>query len=326
VKVEKPEKFAVEGMGPEYETLCLFGTSCLIDDLPAVVKANDMCNRYGIDTISAGGIVGLLMECCERGWITKEDTDGIEVSWGSSDALLSVIEKIALRSGFGTILAEGVRAAAEWIGNDAGNLAVHVKGLDLPAHDPRAFYSMMINYATGNRGACHLHGSPYFVNYGVFIPEAGVSQLPDPFSTDKKSYIAAKFQDYCEVFDSLVQCKFMAFGLTINDQVNMLSNVTGWKTTAGELLRIGVRIFNLQRFFNASLGIGRKDDALPRRMFKPTDEGPHAGKIVSLDQMIEEYYEIRGWDSNGIPTKNKLKELELTEMLAGTEKTFTHTP
>jgi len=313
VKAEKPGKFVVEGMGPEYETLCMFGTSCLIDDLPAIVKANDICNRYGIDTISAGGIIGLLMECYEKGWITEKDTDGIKMSWGNTEALISTVEKIALRTGFGNILAEGLKATAKWIGEEAENAAVHVKGLDFPGHDPRAFFSMLVNYATGNRGACHLHGSPYFAHYGALIPEAEIVEAPDPFSLEKAGYVAAKYQDYCEVFDSLIQCKFWSFCLTIKDQVNLLSSITGWKITAKELLLIGERIYNLQRAFNIRLGVSRKDDTLPTRMFEKS-EGQAIG-IPSLEPMLDEYYRIRGWDAEGKPTKEKLVELGLFEVL-----------
>lgn len=315
VKVEKPEKFATEGMGPEYETLCLLGTSCLVDDLPAIVKANDMCNRYGIDTVSVGGVIGLLMESYERGWINEKDIDGIKMSWGNVEALLSTIERIALRTGFGNVLADGIEATAKWIGKEAENAAIHVKGLDFAGHDPRAFFSMMVNYATGNRGSCHLHGSSYFVHYGVLLPEAGIVDAPDPFSLEKKGYIAAKFQDYCEVFDSLVQCKFYSFCLNMTDQINLLSAVTGWRIAAKELLQIGERIYNLQRVFNVRSGMSRKDDILPKRMFEATKALSQAGKTLSLEPMLDEYYEVRGWDADGIPTKEKLMELGLTEAL-----------
>jgi len=313
IKIEKPDKFKIEGMGPEYETLCMLGTSCLIDDLPAVAKANDMCNRYGIDTISAGGIIGLLMEGYEKRWITKKDTDGIKMSWGDAEALMSTIERIALRAGFGNVLAEGIKATAKWIGKEAESAAVHVKGLDFPGHDPRAFFSMLINYATGNRGSCHLHGSSYFVHYGALIPEAGITEPPDPFSLERKGYIAAKYQDYCEVFDSLVQCKFMSFCQTMTDQVNMLSAVTGWRITAKKLLQIGERIYNLQRAFNVRLGISRKDDILPTRMFEDKNIGNQTVKIPPLEPMLNEYYRIRGWNAEGKPTKEKLAELDLAE-------------
>lgn len=308
----KSEKFESKGMGPEYETLAMFGSLCLVDDLSSIVKANELCNRYGIDTISTGAIIGFLMECYEKGLITKDHTDGIEFTWGNSEALIQVISKIAKREGFGDILAEGEKNVAKKFG--VPNMMIQVKGLAVPAHDPRAFFSMAINYATSNRGACHMRGNPYIHELGVTIPEVGITNKLDRFSWRSKGYITARSQDICILFDSLVQCKFMVFGgLTITDQVNLLRAVTGWNLSITDFLKTGERIFNLQRVYNIRLGISRKDDDLPKIIFEKIEREDRNRKIPPLKLMLSEYYRVRGWDSDGKPTREKMHSLGLLE-------------
>lgn len=302
--------------GPHYESLAMLGANCLVDDLPTLCKANEMCNNFGIDTISAGALVGFAMECYERGWIKKKDTDGIELTWGNPEALLTLVKKIGEDDGLGALLGKGIKYAADKIHERAQDIAVHVKGLDLPAHDPRSYVSMALTYATSTRGACHLHGYTEVVELEdpVLIPEVGISKGLDRFSWWGKARAVAKYQDLFTVMNSLILCmKMFLGGITLTDQATMLSLITGWKITPVELIEIGERIYNLQREFNVRLGVSRKDDTLPKRMFEPLEGGRAAGKVPPLESMLNEYYVIRGWDSYGKPTKGKLESLGIAE-------------
>jgi aldehyde:ferredoxin oxidoreductase len=300
--------------GPQYETLAMLGANCLIDDLPAICKANELCNGYGIDTVSAGALLGFAIECYERGWITREDTGGMDLRWGDPDGLIAMIEKIGKREGFGAVLGEGIRYAAKRIGKGAEDVAVHVKGLDIPAHDPRAHFSMALTYATSTRGACHLHGysKAAEMEEPVLIPEVGINEELDRFAWKGKAELVAKYQDWFTVCNSLIQCIKMVFGgVTLTNQAQMLSAITGWEITPVELIKIGERIYNLQRAFNVRLGVSRKDDTIPKRMFKPVETGGAAGKAPSLEPMLKEYYALRGWSSDGKPTVKKMQKLGL---------------
>lgn len=302
--------------GPEYETLAMLGANCLVDDLPAICKANELCNAYGIDTVSAGGLLAFAMECYERGWITSEDTGGIDLRWGDPQGLIAMIKMIGEREGFGAILGEGIRYAAKKIGKGAENVVVHVKGLDIPAHDPRAHFSMALTYVTSTRGACHVHGYSKAgeMQEPLLIPEVGINEGLNRFTWKGKARIVVKYQDWFTVCNSLIQCIKMLFGdVALTDQAEMLSAITGWEITPIELITIGERVYNLQRAFNIELGISRKDDTLPRRMFEAVNTGGAAGKIPPLEPMLNEYYALRGWDTDGKPEAEKLQELNLKE-------------
>ncbi|MCD6530508.1 aldehyde ferredoxin oxidoreductase family protein [Candidatus Bathyarchaeota archaeon] len=303
--------------GPEYETLAMLGSNCLIDDLLAICKANELCNEYGIDTISTGSLIAFAMECYERGWITKDDTDGIELTWGNADAMIETVKKIGEKEGFGAVLGQGITYAAEWVGKGAKDIAVHVKGLDFPAHNPRAFFSWGLTFATSPRGACHVHGTSFAPALGAgLLPEVGIDKQVDRFTWKNKAYITMKYQDWASVCNSLVQCiKPLFGGVSLTAHTELLNMVTGWNLKPTELMEAGERIFNLQRVFNVLQGISRKDDTLPKRVFEPHKKGGAANRIPPLEPMLNEYYELRGWDSDGKPTAEKLAELGLTEAL-----------
>ncbi|MCD6240545.1 aldehyde ferredoxin oxidoreductase family protein [Candidatus Bathyarchaeota archaeon] len=323
VKVEKPEKYACEGAGPEYETISMMGTNLLIDDLEGLAKLNDLSNRYGVDTISTGSAIAVVMECYEKGILTKEDMDGLELKWGDVDAAIELLKKIAKREGIGDLLANGALAAAKKIGKEAVSIVQQVKGLDFPAHDPRACNAMALNYATGNRGACHMRG---FVldHYQVYMapgissltmPEIGIG-LPPKTGWKGHGIIVARNQDWACLFDSLIQCKFMTClgkdnSLRLGDQVKLLNYITAWKISAREFIKIGERIFNLQRMFNVMAGISRIDDKMPPRVFEKAH--PYKHSIPIFEPMLDEYYEVRGWTIDGKPSKEKLLELGLEE-------------
>lgn len=306
------------GAGAEYESLGMLGSCCLVDDLIAVTEANDLCNRLGLDTISAGSYVAFTMECYEKGYITGRDT-GYPVVWGDANALLNMIQEIGSRQGFGARFAGGIVPAAHQIGPEAEELAVHVKGLDLPAHDPRTYYSLALNYATGTRGACHLRGFPHIGESGMTVPELGLTKISERFSLEGKANLAIVFQDMCAVLDALVCCMFMqCCGLDLTQTAAMLSAVTGRECTAQELMEIGERIFNLQRLINVRDGYRRESDRLPKRMFEPAAAGFRARKApYGFEKALDEYYKLRGWDEDGVPTAAKIQYLRLGDDYEG---------
>ncbi len=295
--------------GPEYETLGLLGSNLLIDDLQAIAKANELCNRYGLDTISTGGVIGFAMEAYERGLITKKDTDGLELEWGNAPAVHKLIEAIAHRKGIGDILAEGVRRAAEQIGGVASEFALHVKGLEPPAHDPRAKVTVAVGFATSNRGACHLQAFSHDFEEGAFIEDLGLPQLTNRFALEGKVENVIRMQHLMSMFDSLTCCKFSVFGgMTVEPLVQFLDYVTGWDYDVEAFFKTGERLYNLKRLYNTRLGISRKDDTLPPRMMTHR-RGGGTEFLPPLGSLLNEYYRARGWDEFGIPTTEKRREL-----------------
>ena len=315
IEIRKPARYKLKGIGPEYETVGMFGTNLMIDDVKAIAVANDICNRLGIDTISAGACVGLAMECYQKGMISREDTDGMELRWGDPDVLIELIKQIANNEGFGSIFSAGTLEAAKRIGKNALELVVHVKGLDFPAHDPRACWGMVPTYATGTRGACHMRGVEEDVEMGGFyIPEIGVTQERAKFFDLKgKAFLAVKMQDYCTLINSLVLCVFMPDGgdLSFTSILDIFNSITGWDWDVQEAMIRGERIFALQRLINLRDGYTKKDDILPPKMYVPAKKGFRAGKIPPINDLLREYYELREWDKEGVPAKEKLEKLDL---------------
>ncbi len=309
---EGPYK-GLKGKGPEYETAVAFGPLCLNDDLHAVAKANDLCNRYGLDTISTGAVIAFAFECYEKGLITKKETDGIELVWGNAGAIVAMVEKIGKREGIGDILTEGCKRAAEEIGKGADKFAFHVKGLELPMHDPRAFTSWAVSYGTSNRGACHIQAPTFWVERGLTFPAIGLDDPGDRFSSEGKGRLTKIFQDFCEVVESAGICKFALYGdFRAPHILSLLNYATGWDLTLDEMMKIGERSFNLKRLINVKCGISRKDDILPERILTHSlSDGGTKGCLPDHKKMLKEYYEERGWDVDGIPAYEKLDELSL---------------
>jgi|YelNatPaOPRAMG01_1025707.scaffolds.fasta_scaffold10066_2 aldehyde:ferredoxin oxidoreductase len=309
--------------GPEYETTAGFTTFMLQKDIEPVIKANYLCNIYGLDTISTSHMIAFAMICYEKGLITTKDTDGLEVKWGDPDVVIKLVEKIAKREGFGDLLAEGVRRAAEKIGGEAPKIALHVKGLEMPYHDPRAGKTQAIEYGVSNTGMDHFHAHEtldvecYGADLGL-IPFG----LPDPKTIDRfsedpsKASIAKLVMDWGTVADALVICKFHQYvNLGPDKYAKLLSLATGWKIDGWELLKIGDRIFNLARAFNVREGIRRKDDMLPPRIMQPATTGSTKGVgITNYEAMLNEFYKLEEWDENGIPKPEKLKRLGLDDV------------
>jgi aldehyde:ferredoxin oxidoreductase len=303
----------IQGEGPEYETLGGFGANLLIDDLPALVAINDRCNRMGLDTISTAGVVAFATEAMERELIPPDLAGGLRLQWGEPEPVLELVRQIAHREGMGALLADGVRRAAARLGPEAESFAHHVKGLEIPYHDPRAFAGLGLNYATGSRGSCHLEGPSHWRGLGGQWP--GWEEGPHHrFASDREAArMTIAFQDYVGVYNPLGLCKFMAMsGLGPGQTVELLNAATGWAWDADDLLRAGERLFNLKRLINLRLGVTRADDTLPRRFLtEPRPSGQAAGVVPDLDRMLSFYYELRGWDAEGRPTQATLQRLEL---------------
>jgi len=314
-----------EHNGAEYESLSVFTAFVFNENMDAAIHSSYLCDEYGIDTISAGGIIAFAMECYENGLISKEDTEGLDLSWGNADLLPILIERISKREGIGDILADGVLKAAKKIGKGAEKFAIHCKGLEGPAHDPRSGKALAVTYGTANRGMCHIHpleGMAY--DSGKFDFGMIPYGVPDPNIVDRwdekgKGRIVKILQDGLIMPDILGVCKFFMYaGVTLEQYAKLLSSFTGWNLKGKNLLRIGERTNNLQRLFNIREGFSKKDDFIPDRAKQRPSFGAYQDKdrciVKDYEGMLQEYYEARGWNTEtGIPTKEKLLELELHE-------------
>ncbi len=287
------------GEGPEYETLCGFGSNLLIDNLEALAAINARCNDLGLDTISTSGVIAFATEAMERGLIAPEEAGGLRLAWGEPGPVLTLLEQIARREGLGALLAEGVRTAASRLGPEAESFAIHVKGLEVAYHDPRAFVDMGLNYATANRGACHLESGTYWRGYGIEWPGWQEGPYDRLASNEETVRLVITFQNYLSVFNPLGLCKFMIKGGLAPARTAALVNAaTGWDWSADDLLCTGERLFNLKRQINLRLGITRTDDTLPRRLLtEPRPSGGAAGNLPDLERLLPLYYELRGWDT-----------------------------
>ncbi len=300
-KVDTPQ-YSGSGEGPEYETIWSFGAACGVDDIEVITQANYICNEMGMDTISAGATIACAMELAEEGHIS-EDVVGRELRFGDAEAMLELLQKIVDREGFGDILAEGSYRMAQEYGHP--ELAMTAKMQELPAHGSRGAKGQGLAYATSNRGGCHLRGPMYYIeSFGRF------EQL-DALSTEKKAPWLKTLQDQVGITDSMGLCLFVPH--EPEDVYAAYVADTGSKLSPEDLNRVGERIHNLERVFNLKAGLTGADDALPPRITSEPvpDEGPAKGQVVELDQMLPEYYDGRGWDAKGVPTKEKLKELGL---------------
>jgi aldehyde:ferredoxin oxidoreductase len=310
VKIEQG-RFKYEGAGPEYETIAAFGTMLLIDDLEAVAWIGEECNKYGVDTISAGATMAWAIEAFEKGALTREDTGGIELTWGNVDAVVEVVKQLGRNEGLGKLIAMGARKASQTIGKGSEEYAIEVKGMEVPMHDPRAFFSMAVNYATGTRGACHLQGLPYLNELALIVPEAGLHYKQGRWDRKGKGLSCMVYQDLSAVINCLGVCMFSALGLAPSQIGILLGLVSGLGYDSNAIKQAGSRIINLQRAFACREGITRKDDRLPKRLLTPVAEGGSAGKAPDLEFQLNEYYQLRQWDEKGIPTPEKLKSLGL---------------
>jgi aldehyde:ferredoxin oxidoreductase len=321
VKGSEPYPIDTKWGGPEYESVAALGSLCLVGNLNAVCKANELCNKYTLDTISTGVVVAFAMECYEKGLLTNKDTGGLELTWGNHAAELQLIEKIARREGIGDLLAEGTARAAKKIGRGADEFVLAVKGQELPMHEPRGKKGLGLSYAVSNRGACHLQMVDHDDSWEMpqnMAPEVGFVKPADRLDTSiNKVRLVKAAEDWKSMVDSLTLCVVDSFpgGPTPEVIFGIVNAVTGWNMKPRELVKIGERAINLCRAFNTREGFSRKDDTLPERLSEPLPDGQYKGQKISkgeLQSMLDNYYELRGWDKRtGIPTAAKLRELDL---------------
>jgi aldehyde:ferredoxin oxidoreductase len=312
-------KFAgLYGEGPEYESLGSFTSRVGNGDLNIALKANDLCNKLGMDAISTGECIAWAMELYEEGLLEKRDTDGLDLSWGNGDAILALIDKIAQRDGFGDVLADGTKSAAEKL-NRGRELTMQVKGLDIIMADPRGLKGFGLGFAVASRGADHLRSEPFIELYDD--PKRGEIMFGIPEATLRladrgKGRLISYFEDWCAVIDSLEPCKNIMENmeiLTFDVAAKAIEAVLGFEISPSDVQRIGTRIVNLERAFNVREGITRNDDTLPQRFREiPLSEGLSSGTVLKLDLMLDEYYSERGWNlQTGKPTRTTLENLSL---------------
>jgi aldehyde:ferredoxin oxidoreductase len=301
-----PRNWHTAGEGPEYENAWSLGAACGVGDLDAVLKANWLCNDLGMDPISMGATLAAAMELYERGVLTDKKTK-MPLKFGSGEALVRMTEATGYREGFGNVLAEGSARMGKKLKHP--EVFMGVKGQEFPAYDPRGFQGMGVAYATCNRGACHLRAwTPAIEAFGVMPPH----------TTEGKSGWVISEQNKSTAHDNTGVCLFVSFaGADHKDLVALTSSATGIDLTEEDFLLAGERTWNLEKLWNLRAGLRAKHDNLPERLLKEGHKsGPSAGVTVHLDQMLPEYYKLRGWSKTGRPSKRKLKKLGLSELPA----------
>jgi aldehyde:ferredoxin oxidoreductase len=299
----------------------MLGAQCDVADLNAITMANYRCNEYGLDTISTGATIAFAMECYERGILDKGQTNGKALRFGDADLVVDLVEMIAYRREIGDLLAEGTRVMAERLGQGAEHFAMQVKGLELPAYDPRAAKITGLGYVTASRGGDHMTGYiqlPTFFDMPFLIIED--SLIRDPFEANPAEVqVLIDLENALTVLDAVGGCKFMGILLTAEDLSGLIAAATGWDFDVAEFRKSGERIFNLTRACCVREGMGRGQDVLPGRLMSDAlPSGPAEGMLIdrdTLEMMKDAYYQARGWDlQRGIPSEAKLQELALEQV------------
>lgn len=327
VKVDAPYNVDPTYGGPEYETIGALGSLCGIRDLKAIAHGNQTCNAYGLDTIGVGTTIAFAMECFENGILTKEDTGGIELKFGNAEAMMKMVEMVAKREGIGDVLAEGSMRAAEKFGRGAAEYAMHIKGQELPMHDPRGKVAMGIGYATSPTGADHMHNM-HDTDVVRVNPITQALGLHDSLPPTEFSPAKVRMFQYYTNFRHFTNCALVCMFMPYSPQrmTELVSGATGWHFSDWELMKVGERALALARTFNAREGFTAKDDYLPERLYKGVSTGPLQGKGIdkeSMQQAIRLYYEMAGWDPvSAAPTAAKLHELDLSWVVEELDGSF----
>jgi aldehyde:ferredoxin oxidoreductase len=322
----KTGPYKVKTGGPEYETLMAFGSNLLNSNVESILYANQLCNDYGLDTISTGCTIAFLIEAAENGLISSKEANGLNLSWGNQETMIELIHKIARREGIGDLLAEGSMRAAQKIGKGADRFAIHVKGMEASGQDPRPQQSVGLTYATNVRGADHLRSLSCYEELGfpdVAIERFGeehASEVMDLASTTYKGHLIKDQEDLYVIVDSLILCKYGTMWPPVyyfDIMAELLPPLTGFDElgNVSKLRLVAERISNLRRAFNVREGVTREKEQLhPRFVEEPLPEGPGKGRVCDLDPMLDEYYDVRGWTRDGLPTRKALQRLGLDDV------------
>lgn len=288
----------IEGGGPEYETIWCFGGDCGVSDMGAVIKANYWCNEMGLDTISTGSTIAAAMELYQKGFVKDEELDGVSLKFGDAEAVVEWTKRIGMREGFGNKMADGSYRLADSYG--VPEISMSVKKQELPAYDPRGIQGQGLQYATSNRGGCHVRG--YMISPEIL----GLPEKLDRFTLEGKATWVKIFQDLTAFIDSSGLCLFTSFAISADDYAELINAVIGTQWTAEDVLMAGERIWNIERLYNLAAGVDPSQDTLPKRLLEdPIPEGPSKGNVARLSELLPEYYELRGWSSDGIPTQER---------------------
>jgi aldehyde:ferredoxin oxidoreductase len=303
-----------ETEGPEYETLYAFGGACDNASMESIIRADQLCDELGMDTIACGVTIAFAMECFEKGIIGRKETDGIDLHFGNAEAIPQLLRKMAAREGIGELLADGVKAASDRLGRGTERFAMHAKGMELGGYDPRGAKSQALVLACGPRGGCH-HAGGYVIHAEL------VSGMFDRMAAKGKGALVKQARDLRAVMDSAIYCAFLASAYKLDVAAEMIRASVGWDVDEKELGLSGERISNIERMFNVKTGLRRADDTLPQRLLQqPLIDGPSEGGVLGddFDLMVDELYETCGWDkSTGVPTPGKLNELGLKRIIEG---------
>ncbi len=309
---------------PDFEPIVSWGSKSGLSDPEAIIYLHNLCDRFGIDSVSAGNAVAFAMELWEKGIVTAADTGGLELTWGDVDVMEALIRQMAAGEGFGELLGRGVREAARVIGRGAERYAYHVKGLELTAFDPRGASAAGLGYAVSNRGGDFT--SVYARHEFSLTPEQAKALYGDERAADRtspvgKAAMVKRSIVICAVLDAIGLCKIPALTLVnefdLSSEAELVSAVAGLPVTPEDLFEIGERIMDIERLFNIRFGAATADDSLPEVFVRePLGEGPAAGNTVELETMIREFYEAMGWSAEGVPTEDRLRELGLEEFVA----------
>ncbi|HAE62414.1 MAG TPA: aldehyde ferredoxin oxidoreductase [Eubacteriaceae bacterium] len=297
----------IKGQGPEYETVWAFGSDCGVSNLGNIIKANYWCNEYGIDTISAGATIAAAMELYQRGLVKDDElAGGPKLEWGNDEAIIEWTKKMGAVDGFGAKMAEGSYRLCDSYG--VPELSMSVKKQELPAYDPRGIQGQGVQYATSNRGGCHVRG--YMISPEIL----GLPEKLDRFTLDGKAEWAKIFQDFTAAIDSSGLCLFTSFAMGADDYADMVNAVCGTNLTGNDFIQAGERIWNLEKVFNLKAGIDPSQDKLPKRLVEdPIPDGPSKDWVTKLDELLPQYYNVRGWGTDGIPTADKLAGLGIED-------------
>ena len=332
-KVKSGPFAGTQGEGPEYETLVSFGSGCDNSNLESILYLNNLCNQYGLDTISTGRVISFAMECYEKGLIKKENANDLDLSWGNYQSIIDLVEKISnheqlaqidkempqkLLKNLGSLLAEGVKKASQYIPN-SGHYALEIKGLEVAAQGVRGIKAMGLGWAVASRGADHLRAFPIAESLWSEkdAEEAfGTKEVANRFAYKGKAKLVKWSEEFSAVTDCLEMCKIVAMPLKLSmtNFAKITSALTGIKFSEQDLFTIGERIVNLERIYNLKMGLNYKEDRVPDRFkLEPVPEGNSKGETLDVDKMLPEYYQLRGWNEKGIPSQEKLEELGLSK-------------